>query len=169
MANKLTQNGWKNVSFYFSSFYPKCYHFSWRQLLTGQVWAAPLQNKLAATEKIANFGWGIVSLPHKSESGQQKTTWALNILTVQVIDGSIWSLVPSCTLLITVHSGAIQSAGQGLHSLKKRKKKYDFAHCKGFWIPESEKFLLVESGIQLKESGIPLMIGIQNPGSTDRD
>ena len=122
MANKLKQNGWKNVSFYFSSFYSKCYHFSWRQLLAGQVWAAPLQNKLAATEKIANFGWGIVSLSHKSESGQQKTTWALNILTVQVIDGSIWSLVPSCTLLITVDSGAIQSAGQGLHSLKKRKK-----------------------------------------------
>jgi len=42
----------------------------------------------------------------------------------------------------------------------------------GIWI-----FLLVEyaeswafeSGIQLKESGIPLTIEIQNPGSTDKD
>ena len=123
MANKLEQNGWTGclTLFLFVLFY-----LLWLKLTATvdwwQVWAAPLQNKLAATEKIANFGWGIVSLPHKSESGQQKTTWALNILTVQVIDGSIWSLVPSCTLLITVDSGAIQSAGQGLHSLKKRKK-----------------------------------------------
>ena len=39
----------------------------------------------------------------------------------------------------------------------------------------SEKFCLwnaeswaLESGIQLKESGIPLTIGIQNPSSTDK-
>ena len=45
--------------------------------------------------------------------------------------------------------------------------------CKGIWIPESEKFLLVESGtwafesgIQLKESGIPMTIGIRNPSSS---
>ena len=46
------------------------------------------------------------------------------------------------------------------------------------WIPESGKFLLAESeiqensvlvksGIQLKEIGIPLTTGIQNPRSTD--
>ena len=46
------------------------------------------------------------------------------------------------------------------------------------WIPESGKFLLAESGIQensvlvksgiqLKEFGIPLTTGIQNPRSTD--
>ena len=46
------------------------------------------------------------------------------------------------------------------------------------WIPESGKFLLeesgiqensilVKSGIQLKEFGIPLTTGIQNPRSTD--
>ena len=33
---------------------------------------------------------------------------------------------------------------------------------------ESGKFLLVESGIQLKESGIPLSIKIQNPLSTKK-
>ena len=35
--------------------------------------------------------------------------------------------------------------------------------CKGLRIPESGKILLMESGIQLKESGIPLTIGIQDP------
>ena len=40
---------------------------------------------------------------------------------------------------------------------------------KGILVPESRKMLLVESGIQLKESGIPLKIGIQNPSSTDKD
>ena len=34
---------------------------------------------------------------------------------------------------------------------------------------KSGKILHVESGIQLKESRIPLMIGIQNPNSTDKD
>ena len=46
--------------------------------------------------------------------------------------------------LITVHSGAIQSVAQGLHSLKYQKR---FAQCKGFSIPESGKILLVETGI----------------------
>ena len=47
---------------------------------------------------------------------------------------------------------------------------------KGIRIAESGKFLLVESGIlglesgiQLKESGIILTTGIQNPSSTDKD
>ena len=40
---------------------------------------------------------------------------------------------------------------------------------KGILVPESRKIFLVESGIQLKESGIPLKIGIQNPSSTDKD
>ena len=35
--------------------------------------------------------------------------------------------------------------------------------CKGLRIPESRKILLMESGIQLKESGIHLTIGIQDP------
>ena len=35
-------------------------------------------------------------------------------------------------------------------------------------VGECDKFLLVESGIQLKEFGIPQTIGIQNPGSTDK-
>ena len=35
-----------------------------------------------------------------------------------------------------------------------------------FWNPES---WVLESGIQLKESGIAPMIGIQNPSSTDKD
>ena len=34
------------------------------------------------------------------------------------------------------------------------------------WHPESR---VLESGIQLMESGIPLTIGIQNPSSTDKD
>ena len=34
------------------------------------------------------------------------------------------------------------------------------------WNPES---WALESGIQLKESGIPLAIGIQNPSSTEKD
>ena len=44
------------------------------------------------------------------------------------------------------------------------------------WNPESGKFLLLESeslalesGIQLKESGIPLTISVRNPGSTDKE
>ena len=63
-----------------------------------------------------------------------------------------------------------------------------FAPCKGIWIPKSGKFFAcgirnvanfclwnpeswaLESGIQLKKSGIPLtMIGIQNPSSSDKD
>ena len=61
-----------------------------------------------------------------------------------------------------------------------------FAPFRGIWILESGKFLLKESviwksllvesrilesgsGIQLKESGIPLTIGIQNPNFTDKD
>ena len=35
--------------------------------------------------------------------------------------------------------------------------------------PETGKILLMESGIQFMESGIPLTIGIQNPSSTDKD
>ena len=59
--------------------------------------------------------------------------------------------------------------------------------CKGVGIPESGKFLLLESGIggkfclwnleswalefgtQLKKSGLPLTIQIQSPRSTDKD
>ena len=59
--------------------------------------------------------------------------------------------------------------------------------CKGVGIPESGKFLLtesrirgkmclwnpeswaLESGIQLKKSGLPLTIEIQSPSSTDKD
>ena len=36
-----------------------------------------------------------------------------------------------------------------------------------FLLVEFEEFLALESGIQLKESGIPLRNGIQNPNSTD--
>ena len=39
------------------------------------------------------------------------------------------------------------------------------APCKGIRIPECGKILFEESGIQLKESEIPLTIGIQNPES----
>ena len=38
-----------------------------------------------------------------------------------------------------------------------------FAPCKGIQFTETGKILLMESGIQLKESGIPLTIAIQNP------
>ena len=51
-----------------------------------------------------------------------------------------------------------------------------FAPCKGIQIPESGNICLwfpeswaLESRIQLKESGILLTIGIQNPTSTDKD
>ena len=52
--------------------------------------------------------------------------------------------------------------------------KSHFAPCKGIrnlrkfclWNAES---LVLESGIQLKESRIPLMIGTQNPSSSDKD
>ena len=37
-----------------------------------------------------------------------------------------------------------------------------------FWLWNSES-LALESGIQLKESGIPLMTGIRNQSSTDKD
>ena len=43
-----------------------------------------------------------------------------------------------------------------------------FTPCKGIQIPESGKILLMESGMQLQESGIPLTIVIQNPSSTDK-
>ena len=56
--------------------------------------------------------------------------------------------------------------------------KYELAPCKGVRIPESgnsgifclwnaESWVL-ESGTQLKESGVLLTIGIQNPSSTDK-
>ena len=57
-------------------------------LVDGNCSLDPLHNELAATVKITNFGCGKVSFPHKLESGQQKTTWALNVLTVQVLDVS---------------------------------------------------------------------------------
>ena len=51
--------------------------------------------------------------------------------------------------------------------------KENLAPCKGIWIPELKLWNLepwaLESGIQLKESGIPLTIGIQNPSCTDKD
>ena len=50
-----------------------------------------------------------------------------------------------------------------------------FAPCKEMWIPEFGKFCLwnpeswaFESGIQIKESGIPLTMGIGNPRYTDK-
>ena len=43
------------------------------------------------------------------------------------------------------------------------------APCKEFQIPEFEELLLMESGIQLEEYGIPPRIGIRNPSSTDND
>ena len=49
------------------------------------------------------------------------------------------------------------------------KQKWQIRPCKGIRIPELEKFLLVESGIEFKKSGIPLTIGIQNLSSTDKD
>ena len=47
-------------------------------------------------------------------------------------------------------------------------RKSGFRNPRNFclWNPESWAF---ESGIQLKESGIPLIIGIQNLSSTDKD
>ena len=43
-----------------------------------------------------------------------------------------------------------------------------FTRCKGIQITESENFLLMESGTQLKESGMRLTIGIRNPSSTGK-
>ena len=70
-----------------------------------------------------------------------------------------------------------------MESTNKQTNKRDFVmewfsnkNRKGIRIAESGKFLLVESGIlglesgiQLKESGIILTTGIQNPSSTDKD
>ena len=68
--------------------------------------------------------------------------------------------------------------GQYTHSLQKLRLDPNLTPCKGVCTPESRKFLLDESGIQLKESGIqvPLTkiwnpvpeirnprLGIQNP------
>ena len=68
--------------------------------------------------------------------------------------------------------------GQYTHSLQKLRLDPNLTPCKGVCIPESRKFLLDESRIQLKESGIqvPLtkiwnpvpeirnrLLGIQNP------
>jgi len=39
----------------------------------------------------------------------------------------------------------------------------------GFRIRENPEFWALEHKIQLKESGIPLTIGIQNPSSTEKD
>lgn len=45
----------------------------------------------------------------------------------------------------------------------------NLSQCKGIPIPEiSRHFFLVESGKRLKESGIPLTIGVRNPNSTDK-
>ena len=48
-------------------------------------------------------------------------------------------------------------------------QKKVFASCKEIQIPESKKFLLVESGIQLKQFGIPQKIGNRNLSSIDKD
>ena len=51
----------------------------------------------------------------------------------------------------------------------------EFGKCllgeSGIWenIKNNQEFWVLESGIQLKKSGIPLMIGIQNPSYTDKD
>ena len=50
-------------------------------------------------------------------------------------------------------------------STKKLTKTY-IAPYKGIGIKES---WTLESGIQLKDSGIPLTIGMQNPSSTEKD
>ena len=45
----------------------------------------------------------------------------------------------------------------------------NLSQCKGIKIPEiSGHFFFVESGQRLKESGIPLTIGVQNPSSTNK-
>ena len=45
----------------------------------------------------------------------------------------------------------------------------NLSQCKGIPIPEiSRQVFLVESGKRLKESGIPLTIGVRNPNSTDK-
>ena len=45
---------------------------------------------------------------------------------------------------------------------------YGIRNLRNFSLWNGESCSL-ESGIQLKESGIPLTIGIQNPSSTDKD
>ena len=46
----------------------------------------------------------------------------------------------------------------------------NLSQCKGIPIPEiSRHFFLVESGKRLKESGIPLTIGVRNPNSSDKN
>ena len=57
-----------------------------------------------------------------------------------------------------------------IHSYKMDSISDDFTPCKGIQIPESAKFLPVDSGIlgfrirnSLKESRIPITIGIPNP------
>ena len=54
--------------------------------------------------------------------------------------------------------------GQYTHSLQKLRLDPNLTPCRGVCIPESRKFLLDESGIQLKESGIQVpLTKIWNP------
>ena len=80
MANKLEQKGWTGclTLFLFVLFYLLSLKLT-ATVDWWQVWAAPLRNKIAATEKIANFAR--IYLRLKLEFGQERTIWALNILT----------------------------------------------------------------------------------------
>ena len=143
ITNKLKQHGWKGpvVSFYFSSFYSTCYHLSWLQLLTGQVWAAPLQNQLAASELWLSHSLPASQVgiwPSKNHLGTQHSvgvrTWCYHLIFRPKMYSSHHSALWRYSVCL---SGP---------SFDKEKKK-GFAHCKGFSIPESGKCLLVESGI----------------------
>jgi len=75
-------------------------------------WLAISKNNHAATIRIADVCCGAVCLSSELESGQEIGLWTLNVLPVQVRDGSIRSKIPTSCLVYTAHSYAIHSICQ---------------------------------------------------------
>ena len=163
ITNKLKQHGWKGpvVSFYFSSFYSTCYHLSWLQLLTGQVWAAPLQNQLAASELWLSHSLPASQVgiwPSKNHLGTQHSfgvrTWCYHLIFRPKMYSSHHSALWRYSVCL---SGPSFDKEKKKVSPTVRDSQFRNLVNVYLWNPESGKILLVkESGIQLKESGIPL-------------
>ena len=70
--------------------------------------AAILHNKLAAFVNITDFGRVIVSFPPQCELGQNIGLWTVNVLPVQVHDGSVGSFVKRSAGVVTLYVLVVQ-------------------------------------------------------------